>query len=116
MVILKWINSILLGNRQEVTQAGTGYSSDEARKKEKSQKSVDLINATLVEKAEKLGDLIASGTPWIRRKKLKSKVKEKVSKAIADEYNDPEIIEEITERITDAAEIDPFYKHLFSGD
>ena len=46
----------------------------------------------------------------------RSESAEKVSEVIADEYNDPEIIEEVTERITDAAEIDPFYKHLFSDD
>lgn len=113
MVILKWLQRAVVGNNSEVTKAAAGQSADEKKKAEKNS-SVDLVNATLVEHAEDLEDLIKSGSRDIERKKLKRKVKSRVEGAIANEFNDPELVEEITERITDVAEIDPFYKRLFS--
>jgi len=114
MVILKWLTSILVGNHSEVTRAAAGQADREKRLKEKKSGSVDLVNAALVDHAENLDDLLSSGSQGIERKKMKRRVKEKVERVIAKEFNDPEIIEEVTEKIANAAEIDPFYRHLFS--
>lgn len=111
MATLKWLNSVLTGNRTDASQAAAGHGAGELKKKENSG-SVDLVNAALVDHAEDLNDLIF-GTPFLKRKKLKERVKKKVKKIIAEEFDDPDLIEEVTERITDAAEIDPFYKNLF---
>lgn len=115
MVILKWLHSMLVGNRSELAQAGAGQASEENKKAGKN-RSIDLVNATLVDHAEDLDDLISFGSSWIERKKIKKKVRQKVERIISKEFNDPEIIEEVTERITDAAEIDPYYKNLFCKD
>jgi len=118
MVILKWLHSMLVRGRPELDQMGAGKSADENEKTEKTKnvKSVDIINAALVKKAEDLDDLISAGSPLIRRKKLRSKIRSKVEKAMIEELSDPSIIDEITERITDAAELDPYYENLFCKD
>ena len=116
MVILKWLHSVLVGNRPELERFAAGKSTDEKRKK-KAEKvsSVDIFNAALVDKAEDLDDLIASGSHIIKRKKLKRKIRRQVEKAMIEELSDPKIIDEVTERITDAAEVDPYYENLFCG-
>lgn len=115
MVILKWLNTILTGNRTDLTQAATGHSSENVKKGEKN-KTVDLINETIVNHAEDLSDLINVGSAIMKRKKLKNKIRKKVEEVLADELSDPNIVEEVTERITDAAEIDPYYKNMFDRD
>lgn len=119
MVILKWLHSMLIGSRPEVEQAGAGRAAEEFGKSDKKSKgisSVDIINATLVDRAEDFDDLIASGSPLLKRKRLKRKVRRKVEMAMAEELSDPKIIDEITERITDVTEIDPYYQKLFCKD
>jgi hypothetical protein len=119
MVILKWIQSVLVGNKPEMDQMSAGKAFDEFKKIEKrgrKAKSVDLAHAALIEKAEDFDDLIASGSPAIKRRKLKRKIRSKVEKAMSDELSDPKIIDEVTERIADVAEIDPHYQKLFCKD
>lgn len=117
MVILRWIQSVISGPTIEATQAAAGQSANELeKKKKKNSKAIDLINAALVDHAEDLDDLITSGSTIIQRRKLKKQIRKKVVSAISEAFNDPEIIEEVTERITDAAEIDPYYKNLFSDE
>lgn len=115
MVILKWLNSLLVGRRSELQQVSAGKSAEEYKKneKKKSASSVDVINAALVDRAEDFDDLVTAGSPLIKRKKLKRKIRRRVEKAMCAELSDPEIIDEVTERIATAAEIDPYYEKLF---
>lgn len=112
MVILKWIQSVLLGDRPEITRTAAAEADREINKDAK-KRNVDLINAALVDHAEDLDDLLKLGNHALERKRFKRNVRKKVENVIAGAYDDPDIIEDITERITDAAEVDPFYKRLF---
>lgn len=115
MAVIKWLQSVINSAAQEVNNRATPLHTIAPNKKNEKNGSVDLVNATIVEHAEDLGGLIASGSNWIRRRKLKKMIKKKVGSAIADQYNDPEIIEEVTERIINVAEVDPFYKKIFGN-
>ena len=119
MVILKWIQSVLVGNRSELEQAASGKAFEEFKrvdKKSSKSRSVDIAHAALVDQAEDFEDLITAGSSVVRRKKLKRKIRRKVEKAMSDELSDPKIIDEVTERIADAAEIDPYYQNMFCKD
>lgn len=120
MLILKWLQSALKTNRNELEKAGVGRTADEYKNKIskdiKKTNGVDIINAALVEKAEDFDELIESGSSAIKRKKLKRVIRHKVERAMCRELSDPKIIDEVTERITDVAEVDPYYQNLFCKD
>ena len=84
MKVMKWLHSLVRGDRVEISQAATAKKAEEYKKKNKRASSVDLVNAALIDKAEDLDELIMSGSGPARRKKIKNRIRLKVESVIAD--------------------------------
>lgn len=103
-MILKWVQSVLLGPRPSETKV------DSAHKK---LEPADIVHEALRADADELSDLVNLGQPALSRKKLKENIKRKVKKSLMPAWDDDDVAEEVTERILDAAEFDPHYKEMF---
>lgn len=110
MVILKWIQSVLVGG-----QTNTKISANEAQniRKPNSNVMIDVAHEAMRSDAEHLNGIINHGQPVIERKKLKEKIKKTVKGKVLKEFDESDLVEEVTERILDAAEFDPYYKEKF---
>lgn len=114
-MILRWIKSVMQGQRSEAIEQG----SVEEQKKMKEGKLIDVAHEVLRKQAAEhhadLNGLVKYGWPHVKREKFKSVVRRKVRDTVSHTFGmeGDEIIEEVTERIVDTAEVDPFYQKMF---
>jgi hypothetical protein len=89
---------------------------DEDRKKKVDSKLIDVAHEAMSEKQRELEALVKTGWPVARQKQFKSEVKQKVWDVVSEGFEavDDDMVEEITERVVEVAEVDPFYKKIFS--
>ena len=88
----------------------------EERKRRRETKLIDVAHEVMRKDQARLSGLVRAGMGNVQRDQLKGKVKKKVWDVISEELGtvDPDMVEEVTERIVDVAEMDPYYKKMFT--
>ena len=90
----------------------------EERKRRKETKFVDVAHEVMRKDQARLSGLVRAGMGNVQREQLKGKVRERVWDVISEGLGtvDPGMVEEVTERIVDVAEMDPYYKKMFTAE